>query len=97
MDAGKSEKVFRAPDTFRIEYIASKLCTTPKEHFQNHCRIRLIDSVQLPENAPSPVGCKPTISPLNSLTLAPRQVKLEENHDATQISNWIFDQEKQQV
>jgi hypothetical protein len=35
--------------------------------------------------------------PLNSFPLAPRQVKLEENHDATQIPKWIFDQEKQQV
>jgi hypothetical protein len=34
---------------------------------------------------------------LNSFPLAPRQVKLEENHDATQIPKWIFEQEKQQV
>jgi hypothetical protein len=34
---------------------------------------------------------------LNPFPLAPRQVKLEENHDATQIPKWIFDQEKQQV
>jgi hypothetical protein len=69
---------------------------TPKEPVRDHCRIRLIVSVQF-DNAPPPVGCKPTISPLNSFPLPPRQVKLEENHDATQISKWIFDQEKQQV
>jgi hypothetical protein len=79
-----------------VGYVASKLCATPKEPSPNRFRIKLIPSVQFPDNASSPVGCKPTISPLNSFLLAPRQVKLEEHHDATQISKWIFDQEKQQ-
>jgi len=36
---------------------------TPKEPFPNHFIIKLIPSVRFPENAPSPVGFKPTISP----------------------------------
>ena len=85
-------------DRSSYPYISRANCAaTPKEPVRNHCRIRLIVSVQFPENVPSPVGCKPTISPLNSFPLAARQVKLEENHDATQISKWIFDREKQQV
>jgi hypothetical protein len=32
---------------------------------------------------------------LNSFPLPGRQLRLEENHEAAQISIWIFDQEEQ--
>lgn len=59
-------------------------------------QIRPIDSVQFPENAASPIAV-PADLPLNSFPLALCQLILEENHEAAQISIWIFDQEEKQI